>query len=363
MINQSLLTRCSNAHGVSGFESEVREIVRTELAPHCSLHSFPSGNLIAELPASSCASPDAPRVMLAAHMDEVGFMVQSVTPDGYLLVVPLGGWWNHTLPSQRMTVIAHDGSKHPAIVGSKSPHLIPAAQRSQVLPNEALCIDIGASCASEVEQLGIYPGCPVCPEASVTPLSIPQRWMGKAFDNRVGVYTMIEVMRSLAEESSDKKLPCQLSAAATVQEELGTRGAKALARECIPDVMVVLEGPPADDTMGMPASGRMGQLGHGVQVRLYDPTHLTHPALARLVRQIATEQEIPVQWAVRSTGGTDAAASYSHWQGIPTIVLGVPVRYIHSHQGILDERDVLAMQRLCCALIRALDSQALTAMC
>ncbi len=355
MLNKSLLARCSNTHGVSGFESEVRQIIRDELSPSCQLKGYPSGNLIATLDSTQ----EKPHVMISAHMDEIGFMVQSVTPDGYLLIVPLGGWWNHTLPSQRMIVQAADGSKHLGVVGSKPPHLLPEAQRSQVLSNESLCIDIGASSASEVAELHIMAGCVVAPDATLTPLTIPHRWMGKAFDNRIGVYTLIEVMKQIAEENANgaAAIPCRLSAAATVQEELGTRGARALATEQLPDVMIVLEGPPADDTMGMPGQGRTGELGKGVQVRLYDPTHVTHPALAQLVRDIAAQENIPVQWAVRRTGGTDAAASYSNWQGIPSIVLGVPVRYIHSHQGILDERDVIAMQQLTCALIRALDAQ------
>ncbi len=353
MLNESLLARCSNSHGVSGFESELRQLIRTELASYATLQSYPSGNLLASLSSDS----RAPHVMISAHMDEIGFMVQSVTPDGYLLIAPLGGWWNHTLPSQRMIVQATDGSKHLGVVGSKPPHLLPEAQRSQVLSNESLCIDIGASSASEVAALHIMAGCVVAPDATLTSLSIPHRWMGKAFDNRIGVYTLIEVVKQLSEENATSPLPCRLTAAATVQEELGTRGARALDTTQLPDVMIVLEGPPADDTMGMPHQGRTGELGKGVQVRLYDPTHVTHPALAALVREIAEAENIPVQWAVRRTGGTDAAASYSNWQGIPSIVLGVPVRYIHSHQGILDERDVIAMQTLCIALIRALDAQ------
>ncbi len=297
--------------------------------------------------------------MFDAHMDEVGFMVQSVTADGFLRFVPLGGWWNHSLPSQRVIVQAQDGSKHRGVIGTKAPHLIPAAQRNQVMATEDLFVDMGASSAEEIERMGILPGCVIAPDASLTALSVPHRWMGKAFDNRVGVYTMIELLKQLASEAGSDPLPCRVSGIATVQEELGLRGAKALAPELIPDVMIVLEGPPADDTLGMSGSGRTGELGKGVQVRLYDPTHITHPALAALVREVAAAEDIPVQWAVRHSGGTDAGATYSNWHGIASIVLGVPVRYLHSHQGIIDERDLVAMQRLSCALLRALTAERL----
>ncbi len=347
MFNPDLLAQCSNALGISGFEAPLRGLIRQELDtyPNLKLETYRSGNLVAS---KEHADASAPRLMLAAHMDEIGFMVQAITPDGFLTIVPIGGWWNHTLPSQRMLVRATNGALIPAQVGSKPPHLLPEAQRRQVLPDEALCIDLGASSEQEVRALGIAEGCPVTPDVQLQPLAIPHRWMGKAFDNRVGVYTLIQSMQELA----DADLPCTLMGAGTVQEEVGTRGARALDANLRPDIVIVLEGPPADDTMGMPSVGRMGQLGKGVQVRLYDPTNITPPALADFVRQVAEEEGIPCQWAVRRTGGTDAAASYPNWSGTPALVLGVPVRYIHAHNGILDERDLEAMVQLTQAIIR-----------
>ncbi len=357
MFNPDLLAQCSNALGISGFEAPLRALVRQELEayPSFKLKTYRSGNILAT---KEHAQPHAPRLMLAAHMDEIGFMVQAITPDGFLTIVPIGGWWNHTLPSQRMLVRAMDGTLIPAQVGSKPPHLLPESQRRQVLPDEALCIDLGASSEHEVRALGIAEGCPVTPDVQLQPLAIPHRWMGKAFDNRVGVYSMIQSLQQLAQED----LPCTLMGAGTVQEEVGTRGARALDNDLRPDVVIVLEGPPADDTMGMPSVGRMGELGKGVQVRLYDPTNITHPELAAFVRQVAQEEGIPCQWAVRRTGGTDAAASYPNWSGTPAIVLGVPVRYIHSHNGILDDRDLDAMVQLTQAIIRKATSENLAAL-
>lgn len=347
MFHPDLLARCSNALGISGFEASLRSLIRQELQdfPQFSLTTYRSGNIIAS---REHPQAKAPRILLAAHMDEIGFMVQSITPDGFLTIVPIGGWWNHTLPSQRMLVRATQGQLIPAQVGSKPPHLLPEAQRRQVLPDEALCIDLGASSEQEVRALGIAEGCPVTPDVSMQPLAIPHRWMGKAFDNRVGVYTMIQTLQDLA----DEPLPCTLLGAGTVQEEVGTRGARALDSQLRPDMVIVLEAPPADDTMGMPSVGRMGELGKGVQVRLYDPTNITPSELVAFIRQVAEEENIPCQWAVRRTGGTDAAASYPNWGGTPAIVLGVPVRYIHSHNGILDDRDVEAMVSLAKAIIR-----------
>jgi endoglucanase len=342
MLNRDLLESCSNAAGVSGFEGDVREIIASELGDICDITETVAGNLVCRMKGSE----GGPVVALLAHMDEIGFMVQGITPCGALLIVPLGGWWNHTLPSQRVLVHTRDGRRIPGQIGTKPPHLLPESQRRQVMDNEALFVDIGASCADEVAACGIRIGCAVTPDVQLQQLEVPHRWMGKAFDNRAGVYCMIEVMRRLAGEELD----CTLEAIGTVQEEVGTRGARAL--EQTPDLAIVLEGPPADDTYGQNGVCRQGVLGKGVQVRLYDPTNITPPALADMVLELAEQGGIACQPTVRRTGGTDAAASYPHWYGCPAIVFGVPVRYIHSHNGILDDRDLEACIELTCALVR-----------
>ncbi len=341
------LARYSNARGISGFESEVRDLLVQELAGCGTISREPGGNVICE----RGAQEQAPRVALLAHMDEIGFMVQGVTPDGFLTLVPIGGWWNHTLPSQRVLVQARAAEGRPWIagqIGTKPPHLLPESQRSQVMPTDALFVDVGACAEEEVRALGIRPGCPVVPDVQLQRLALPHRVMGKAFDNRAGVYCMAEVMRRLA--APPAPLPCTVAAIGTVQEELGTRGARAT--EYSANLHIILEGPPADDSFGQPALCRQGVLGRGVQIRLCDPTHLTPPELADWVQQVAEEEQIPHQVTVRRSGGTDAAASYSNWNGRPAIVLGVPCRYIHAHNGILDTRDLEACVALCLALIR-----------
>lgn len=350
MFNRDLLERCSNACAVSGFEGEVRSIIRRELN-HCGTISCAvSGNIMCE------KSGNGPTVALIAHMDEIGFMVQGITEDGFLLLVPLGGWWNHTLPSQRVLVQTRDARRIPGQIGTRPPHLLPESQRNQVMPNDALFVDIGASSRTEVEGLGITIGCAVVPDVRLQPLEVAHRWMGKAFDNRAGVYCMIEAMRRLAQQ----ELNCCVRAIGTVQEEVGTRGARALSAEMVPDLAIILEGPPADDTFGQSSVCRQGVLGKGVQVRLFDPTNITPPALVDFVLGIAAQEGIPCQPTVRRSGGTDAAASYPNWNGVPAIVLGVPTRYIHSHNGILDDRDLEACVELTCAIVRNINSHSHT---
>ncbi len=350
------LARYSNARAISGFEGEVRQLLHQQLASCGGLRHDEADNFSCVRPGEADEGQCAPRVALVAHMDEIGFMVQGMTPDGFLTLVPIGGWWNHTLPSQRVLVQARaaEGAEKPWIpgqIGTKPPHLLPESQRSQVMPTDALFVDVGASCEEELRALGIRPGCPVVPDVQMQKLAIPHRVMGKAFDNRAGVVCMVEVMRQLAKE--DASLPCTVVAVGTVQEELGTRGARAMGYQS--DLHIILEGPPADDSFGQPGLCRQGVLGKGVQIRLFDPTHLTPPMLADWVLRVAEEEGIPHQVTVRRSGGTDAAASYSNWNGRPAIVLGVPCRYIHAHNSILDERDMEACIRLCHALVKRAD--------
>lgn len=353
MFNQKLLEECSDAHGVSGFEGEIRKLIRRELSECGEAACTAAGLQIC----SREVGKEAPTISLIAHMDEVGFMVQGITPDGYLTLVPLGGWWNHTLPSQRVLVMTRTGAKIPGQIATKPPHLLPEAQRRQVMADDALFIDVGASCQAEVEELGIAPGCPVVPDVHMQPLAIPHRWMGKAFDNRNGIYCMMDAMKKLCAEN----VACNIHAIGTVMEEVGTRGARTIPASMVGDLAIILEGAPADDTPGQSSICRQGVVGKGVQVRLFDPTHITPPALADWVLQVAREANIPHQAAVRRTGGTDAAACYAHWQGIPTIVLSTPTRYIHSHNGIIDDRDLCACSDLVCAIVRRIAAQQLKA--
>ncbi len=344
------LARYSNARGISGFEHELCDLLQQDLEGCGRCFREHCGNLVCRYKHSD-ESKTSPIVALMAHMDEIGFMVQGITPDGFLTLVPIGGWWNHTLPSQRVLVQARAAEGKPYIpgqIGTKPPHLLPESQRTQVMPTDALFVDVGASSEEEVRALGIRPGCPVVPDVQMQRLAIPHRVMGKAFDDRAGVACMVEVMNRLAAE--DTPLPCMLLGTGTAQEEVGTRGARAT--HFAASLRIILEGPPADDSFGQPGLCRQGVLGKGVQIRLFDPTHITPPELADWVIRVAEEEGIPHQVTVRRSGGTDAAASYSNWNGSPAIVLGVPCRYIHAHNGILDERDMEACVRLCLALVK-----------
>jgi endoglucanase len=345
----TLLKELTEAHSVPGHEDEVRAIFCDELGDLGEISADRCGSVFCTLPG------DGPRVMIAGHMDEVGFMVQNITPDGFLQFLALGGWWEHNLLSQRVEILTRSGAKIPGVIASKPPHFLAAGQRREVMAIDHMFIDVGAASRQEVEaDLGIALGDPVAPWVPFMELGVPDRFMAKAFDNRVGMAAAIQAGQLLA---ADGGTPNQLIVCGTVQEEVGTRGARTAANHAKPDVVIVLEGPPADDIPGYPRADCQGRLGGGVQIRMFDPSAIGNPRLAHLAIETARENRIPHQVAVRRSGGTDAAAFHLANQGIPCVVLGTPARYIHSHNAIIDIHDQLALVALTMELAKRLDAR------
>ena len=344
----SLLQELTEAHSVSGHEDEVRAIFVDELAECGELSTDRNGSVFCEL------GDDGPRVLVAGHMDEVGFMVQNITPDGFIQFLAIGGWWEHNLLSQRVEILTRSGNKMLGVIASRPPHFLPEAQRRQVMTIDQMFIDVGAESRRDVvEGFGISLGDPIAPVSAFTSLGREDYFMAKAFDNRVGMAGTIHAGQILSESAH----PNKLILCGTVQEEVGLRGAKTAAVFAKPDVAIVLEGPPADDAPGFLRSECQGRLGGGVQIRMFDPSAISHPRLARLAIETAQAEGIPYQVTVRRSGGTDAGAFHVANEGIPSIVLGVPARYIHSHNAIIDLNDYLHMVTLTIALVRKLDEE------
>lgn len=344
----SLLRELTEAHSVSGHEDEVRAIFVDEMEECGELSADRNGSVFCEV------GDDGPRVMVAGHMDEVGFMVQQISHDGFIQIQSIGGWWEHNLLSQRVEILTRNGDKVLGVIASRPPHFLPEAQRRQVMTIDQMFIDVGAESRRDaVENFGISLGDPIAPVSAFTALGREDYFMAKAFDNRVGMAGTIQAGQILSQSTH----PNRLILCGTVQEEVGLRGARTAAVFAKPDVAIVLEGPPADDTPGMPRSECQGRLGGGVQIRLFDPSAITNPRLARLAIETAQAEGIPHQVTVRRSGGTDAGSFHLANEGIPSIVLGVPARYIHSHNAIIDLNDYLQMLSLTIALVRRLDEE------
>jgi endoglucanase len=238
----------------------------------------------------------------------------------------------------------------PGVIGATPPHFLSVEARKSVLSLDDLYVDVGASKRAETEALGIEVGDPVVPHTGFRAMGVDGVVSGKAFDDRVGVCLMCETMLDLA----GRDHPNTVIGVGAVQEELGSRGAGTATEVSRPDVAIVLEGTPADDVPGK--GDRQGAMGRGPQVRLFDPTAVANRRLARFVREVAEEVDVEIQIAVRKTGGTDAATIHRAGAGVPAVVIGVPVRYIHSHVSLLHMRDYAAARRLLSALIDRLDT-------
>lgn len=344
----ALLRALTELDAVPGHEREMCDFLRRRWSSYGEL----GGDRLGSVSCIRRGDADEPRILIDSHVDEVGFVVQRVTPAGHLKFLPLGSWWPHTLLAQRVRILTAKG-KVPGVIGARPPHLLKPAERERVLDFGELFVDVGAQDFEEaVNVFGVRPGCPIVPDASFQTLANPRLLSAKAFDNRVGVALVTETLERLGDH------PNTVIGSGTVQEEIGLRGARAVAEIVRPDVALILEGPYADDTPPAERSAMQNRLGGGVHVRLYDPTMVTNPRLAEFVLEIARDRQIPHQVAVWAAGGTDAGAIHQVGPGVPSIVLGVPVRYIHSHVSLMHLDDYQAALDLVLHLVGALDRNA-----
>jgi len=342
-----LLKTLTEAHGVAGYEGEVRQVLRGYLEPLGEVTQDNLGSLICHQPGKG------PKVMLAGHMDEIGFMVHHITKEGYLKFVQLGGWWDQVLLGHRVIIKTTKGDVT-GVIGAKPPHIIAADERKKVVEKKDMYIDIGASSEDEVKEAGVRIGDPIVPKADFEVLAPGKTLLAKAFDDRIGCGLVIDVLKELAQQPGQN----DLYGVATVMEEVGLRGATTSVRAIDPDVAIILEIDIAGDVPGVKPEEARTRLGEGPSIILYDRGMIPNLKLRDLVIDTAEEEGIPLQISSYSVGGTtDGAKIHLHGIGIPTIVLAVPTRHIHSHGGIIHRDDYDNCVRLLLAVIRRLDDK------
>ncbi|WP_242185035.1 M42 family metallopeptidase [Sphingomonas sp. CARO-RG-8B-R24-01] len=344
---ERLLSALADAPGPSGFEEAVRAIMVHELKPMADKLSYDGvGSVIAQHGTSG------PRIMLDAHMDELGGVVRRVTPTGYLSMQMLGGWLDQSLPDQRWIIIGKNGPVH-AVTGIRDVHVVPADERGKVYPRDSLYLDVGAKTPAEVAALGLSPGDPVVPDSPFAVMGKGDRYLGKAWDDRVGLAVIIEALRRLRSTGH----PNQLFVVATVQEEVGLRGARTSADLIKPDVGIAIEGGIAGDSPGRNPEETQAVLGGGPGIFLYDSSTLPNRKFVRLVDTTAAGARIPLQHDLVQGYGDDSAAIQATNGGVPTVNLVVPARYTHAHNGIIDRADFDRTVDLVVALIGKLDAR------
>jgi putative aminopeptidase FrvX len=343
-----LLQALADAPGPSGFEEPVRKIMVDRMKPLSDKLSYDGlGSVIAVQGGSG------PRIMVDAHMDELGGVVRRVSNEGYLTMQMLGGWLDQALVDQRWTII---GSKGPvrAVTGIRDIHIVPQEERTKVFPRESVFLDVGARNPAEVAALGIAPGDPVVPDAPFAVMNGTQNYLGKGWDDRVGCAVIIAAMQKVAKAPH----PNQIYWVATVQEEIGLRGAHTAADLVKPEVGIAIEGGVTRDAPGVHPEEAQELLGAGPAIFLYDSSALPNRKFVSMVKQVAKEKSIPLQPDLIQGYGDDSAEIQKSNGGVPTVNMVVPVRYTHSHNGIMNRGDFDHMVNLLVAILQGLDAKA-----
>ena len=345
----NMMEALTNAKGISGFEDEVVALVRQYGA---GLGQFQEDSLRNLILYRAENTGHRPVVQLDAHTDEVGFMVQAIRPNGTLQFINIGNWVGSNIPAHRVWVRNSLGEYIPGVVASKPPHFMSEAEKKAPLDASSLVIDIGASSLKEaVEDYHIRMGEPVVPDVTFAYDEQHDVIISKALDNRLGCASIIATLEALA----GQELAVDIAGAFDCQEEVGARGAVVTAATIKPDVAIVFEGCPADDTFS-PDYAIQTALKKGPMLRHIDARMITNPRFQRYALTVGEELGIPVQTAVRSGGSTNGASIHLSNQGVPTIVIGIPVRYAHTHYGLSSYADWAHGVDLAVAILKRLNA-------
>jgi len=329
---ERLLEELTNAHGVSGFEGPVRDILRREWKDLLTdLHTDGLGNLIGSLPGNS----DSPRVLLMAHMDEVGFLVRHIDENGYLYIHNVGGYFDQSVLTQRLSILTARGEVL-GYTGMKSGHILRPDERDRMIPLQDMFVDVGASSRAEAEAMGLRPGLPVAYATRFEVLNGTRRYLAKAWDDRVGLAVITEALRQLR----SRPHPNNLQVAATVQEEIGLRGASVVTATTSPDIVINLEiGIASDFPLLTSKALSQEELGKGAGIFVFDGSMIPNNNYVEWILRLADENTILVQFESVTGYGEDAAMIQKSARGVPAVNIGIPTRYGHSQSGVIDRAD------------------------
>ena len=360
------LKKLSESFGPSGFERDAVRIVKDYVAPFADeLKNDKLGSL------HFSAKGSGPVVLLPGHVDEVGFVISGVNQLGFLTFNPLGGWFDQVLLGQRVKVRTTKGLLA-GIIAAKPPHLMSVEERAKVVTKDKMFIDIGCSNEKEARDMGVRVGDAVVPDSGFATfeksvfrkpegggeekrLGTTVLASGKGFDDRIGAWIAAEVVRRLKEQKIAH--PNTVIGAATVQEEVGLRGARTSAHVAQPDVCITLEVDIAGDVPGIEAHEAAAKMGLGPSLVTYDASMIPNQGLKELIIRTAEECRIPLQLSQMRGGGTDGGAIHMALAGCPCVVLGVPTRHIHSHVGLLSLEDLDNAVALVTEVVKRLDAK------
>lgn len=343
MIDKWIAPLCE-AFGPAGFEEDVLKVLLTH-ANDLKYEIDAMNNLYMWFGEKDDSKPT---LMLDAHLDEVGFMVQCIKQNGLIGITPLGGWVPSNVPAHTVLIKTQSGKKVRGVITSKPPHFMSEAEKNAPLEIENLLIDVGCLSREDVtERYGIQVGDPIAPEVSFEFNEETGVLFGKAFDNRLGCACVLKTLLSVKNLGD---LPFNVVGAFAAQEEVGTRGAEVTTQRVKPQIAIVFEGSPADD-MYFDTFTRQCALNSGVQIRHRDASYVSHRGFINFAKDLADAKGIPYQSAVRHKGGTNAGKIHLGNGAVPTLVLGVPSRYVHTHYNYAHINDYKAAVSLAIEVI------------
>ena len=341
-----ILKEMSMLNGIPGNEKQVREYMNNKMKDISEVSFDNLGSIIAK----KVGNPDGPRIMVAGHMDEVGFMVTTITEEGYVKFTPAGGWWSQVMLAQQMVITTSDDKEIRGVIGAKAPHILSVEERAKPVAMDKMYLDLGVENKEEAEKLGIKPGDMVTPFIKAIKMSNKKYLLGKAWDNRVGCAAAIEVLENI----QGKKHENIYFGVGTVQEEVGLRGARTSSFKIKPDIGIALDTTIAFD---FPGGDKNTQLGKGVGIMFKDSSMIGHKGLRDYVVGLCEKENIPYQLTFLERGGTDGGAIHMSHIGAPSISFCLPVRYLHSHTSIVHQDDYDAMVKIVTLLVESLDRE------
>ncbi|MCM3619393.1 M42 family metallopeptidase [Sutcliffiella horikoshii] len=344
----TMLKDLTDAKGIPGNEKEPRDVMKRYITPFAD-EVFTDG--LGSLIAKKIGKADGPKVMVAGHLDEVGFMITHIDDRGFLRFQTVGGWWSQVMLAQRVTIVTSKGDVT-GVIGSKPPHILPPEARKKPVDIKDMFIDIGASSREEAQGWGVRPGDQVVPYFEFTVMNNEKMLLAKAWDNRIGCAIAIDVLKQL----KDADHPNVVYGVGTVQEEVGLRGAKTSANLIQPDIGFGVDVGIAGDTPGVTEKEALSKMGKGPQIILYDASMISHKGLRDFVTGVADEMDIPYQFDSVAGGGTDSGAIHLTAQGVPALSITIATRYIHSHAAMLHRDDYENAVKLIAEVIKKLDA-------
>lgn len=351
MVDLEMLKKISLVNGISGFEKQATRLMKSYIEDCVDEIQYDQlGSLIGIKNGQSDL-----KVLLTGHVDEIGFIVKDIDEGGFIKVQPVGAWMGQNLPSSLMAITTRDGREIKGVFGSVPPHGKSVEERNKVVEPKDSFIDIGVLSKQEALDLGIHKGDPITPVSEFTVMGNEKCLMSKAWDDRIGVAVIIEVLRQL----KGQDIYPTLYGAGTIQEEVGLRGAKTVGQMVKPDIAIAIDVTFSQD---LPSEKGDVKLGSGVALSVMDGSVIAHTGLLKALESLCEEHHIAYQLDMIAAGGTDSGELSKVEAGVMNITLSIPSRYMHSHRTIIHVDDFDATVQLLVAFIRTLDQNLYTAM-